>query len=91
MSMSIEVLQDRVERCEMELQGALGYIKALEYGLHSVIATRTEEVSLEELWGAILAAQHSWPDQSHSGSLQCAAQHQAMAAITELISERKSS
>ncbi|WP_349998145.1 hypothetical protein [Stenotrophomonas lacuserhaii] len=48
-----EILQ-RLEACELELQAARGYIKALEYGLHAVIAAHPALAALAELWSHAL-------------------------------------
>lgn len=48
-----EVLS-RLERCEMELQASRGYIKALEYGLHAVVAAYPAPAALAELWSHVL-------------------------------------
>lgn len=45
---------DRLQRCEMELQAARGYIKALEYGLHAVVAAHPAPAALAELWSHVL-------------------------------------
>ena len=44
----------RLDRCEMELEVTRGYIKALEYGLHAVIASHAAPDSLAELWSHVL-------------------------------------
>lgn len=84
-----EMLQQRVERCEIETQAALGYIKALEYGLHSLIATLPHTSDLERLWAAILAEPRVTCKDPSASDLRCAAMRQAMAALTELIHSRR--
>ncbi|MBD7954318.1 hypothetical protein H9654_08870 [Stenotrophomonas sp. Sa5BUN4] len=84
-----EMLQQRVERCEIETQAALGYIKALEYGLHSLIATLPHTSDLERLWAAILAEPRVTRKDQSASDLRCAAMRQAMAALTELIHSRR--
>jgi len=54
MNLSTEEIIDRLAACEMELQAARGYIKALEYGLHAVISTHTAPTALAELWTHVL-------------------------------------
>jgi len=44
----------RLENCELELQASRGYIKALEYGLHAVIASHPSPAALAELWSHVL-------------------------------------
>jgi hypothetical protein len=44
----------RLEGCELELQASRGYIKALEYGLHAVIASHPAPAALAELWSHVL-------------------------------------
>lgn len=48
-----EILQ-RLESCELELHASRGYIKALEYGLHPVIASHPAPAALAELWSHVL-------------------------------------
>ena len=50
---STNILQ-RLESCELELQASRGYIKALEYGLHAVIASHPAPAALAELWSHVL-------------------------------------
>lgn len=52
-SESTNILQ-RLESCELELQASRGYIKALEYGLHAVIASHPAPAALAELWSHVL-------------------------------------
>ena len=44
----------RLESCELALQASRGYIKALEYGLHAVIASHPAPAALTELWSHVL-------------------------------------
>lgn len=44
----------RLETCELELQAARGYIKALECGLHTVIAAHPAPEAVAELWSHVL-------------------------------------
>lgn len=48
-----EVLR-RLETSELELQARRGYIKALEYGLHAVIASHPAPAALAELRAHVL-------------------------------------
>jgi len=77
----------RLERCEMEAQAARGYIKALEYGMHVLIARHPSPAELDELWAHLLpeVAEH------HAGMqdrppLYHAALQQALGVITQQIS-----
>jgi len=45
---------ERLATWEFELQTARGYIKALEYGLHAVIAEHQDPVALATLWAHVL-------------------------------------
>lgn len=47
-------LISRIERCEMELHASRGYIKALEYGVHALIARYPNPAALAELWAHVL-------------------------------------
>jgi hypothetical protein len=77
-------LVERLERCEMELQAARGYIKALEYGLHAVIASHPAPAALTELWSHLLPELAD----AHAGGaapspLFDAAFQQALASLSE--------
>jgi len=52
--MSERSFTDRLEACELELKASRGYIKALEYGLHAVIASNPTPDRLAELWSHVL-------------------------------------
>ena len=39
----------RLERCEMEAEAARGYIKPMEYGLHTLIATSPTPTNIQLL------------------------------------------
>ncbi|KRG73838.1 hypothetical protein ABB28_08970 [Stenotrophomonas chelatiphaga] len=54
MSHDLDYLIARLESCELELQAARGYIKALEYGLHAVVAANPAPAALAELWSHVL-------------------------------------
>lgn len=54
MTHQITNILERLERCELELQASRGYIKALEYGLHAVIASHPAPAALTELWSHLL-------------------------------------
>lgn len=45
---------ERLKKCELELQAARGYIRALEYGLHAVVAAHPAPAALAELWPHVL-------------------------------------
>lgn len=45
---------ERLERCEIELQASRGYIKAMEYGIHALIARHPQPSALAELWSHVL-------------------------------------
>lgn len=47
-------LIERLERCEMELQASRGYVKAMEYGVHALIARHPQPAALAELWSHVL-------------------------------------
>lgn len=51
---TITLLIERIERCEMDLQSARAYIKALEQGLHAAIVTHGDPLRMGELWGHVL-------------------------------------
>ena len=51
---TIALLIERIERCEMELQSARAYIKALEQGLHAAIVTHGDPLRMGEFWGHVL-------------------------------------
>ena len=77
---------ERLTTCEFELQTARGYIKALEYGLHAVIASHPAPAALTELWSHLLPEVAD----AHAGGatpspLFNAAFQQAMAGLTEHI------
>lgn len=79
-------LVERLARCEMELQAARGYIKALEYGLHAVIASHPAPAALTELWSHLLPELAD----AHAGGaapspLFDAAFQQALASLSEHI------
>lgn len=76
----------RLEQCEMELQAHHGYLKALECGLHAVIATTENPQDLRELWQHILA---DAPDHSAPKATEVyhAVFRGAMAKLTALIDQ----
>ena len=80
----LDELLARLEHCELEAQAARGYIKALEYGLHTLIATSPNPSDIQLLWAHVLAAV---PDHfsGEATPLYDAAFQQAMAKITEEI------
>lgn len=53
-SQELANILSRVERCEMELQSARAYIKALEQGLHAAIVTHGDPLRMGELWDHVL-------------------------------------
>jgi len=53
-SHEFDKILSRIERCEMELQSARAYIKALEQGLHTAIMTHSDPLRMGELWGHVL-------------------------------------
>lgn len=76
----------RLEGCELELQASRGYIKALEYGLHAVIASHPAPAALAELWSHVLPELAD----THSGSAEAsplfdATFQQALAGLSEHI------
>lgn len=82
MSDQISDILERLERCESELQAARGYIKALEYGLHSLITTSSEPSKLLTLWRAVVEA-HREGDSPGESKLHHLATRMAMDAITD--------
>lgn len=54
MTQAAKQIEERLAACELELQAARGYIKALEYGLHAVIASHPAPAALTELWSHLL-------------------------------------
>jgi hypothetical protein len=75
-----DILQ-RLEACELELQAARGYIKALECGLHAVIASHPAPDELAALWAHVLPEVAD----THGGTgtaLFNAALRQALATLT---------
>ena len=54
MSQAAKQIEERLAACELELQTSRGYIKALEYGLHAVIASHPAPDALAELWSHVL-------------------------------------
>lgn len=77
---------ERLANCELELQASRGYIKALEYGLHAVIASHPAPAALTELWSHLLpeVADAHGGDATPSPLFDAAFQ-QAMAGLTEHI------
>ncbi|TFZ44644.1 hypothetical protein E5C33_13430 [Stenotrophomonas maltophilia] len=55
MNPSLEQLAARLEACEVDLEGHRGYIKALEYGLRTIIASHPNPQVLSLAWGMTLA------------------------------------
>jgi hypothetical protein len=82
MSDKISEILERLERCESELQAARGYIKALEYGLHSLITTSSEPSKLSTLWRAVVKA-HQEGDAPGDSKLHHLATRMAMDSITD--------
>jgi len=75
---------DRLEACEMELQAYRGYFKALEYTMHTLVATHPDPAGLNMIWSHVLpeAAEHQSGTRM-GGPLFHAAFQQAMGAVTE--------
>lgn len=76
----------RLASCELELQASRGYIKAMEYGLHAVIASHPAPGALAELWSHVLPELAD----THSGSAEAsplfaATFQQALAGLSEHI------
>lgn len=81
-----EEILSRLEGCELELQASRGYIKALEYGLHAVIASHPAPAALAELWSHVLPEVAD----THSGIAEAsplfdATFQQALASLSEHI------
>lgn len=86
MTQPTDQILERLATCEFELQAARGYIKALEYGLHAVIASHPAPAALTELWSHLLPEVAD----AHAGGatpspLFDAAFKQALAGLTEHI------
>lgn len=79
-----EILQ-RLEACKLELQAARGYIKALEYGLHAVIASHPAPAALTELWSHLLPEVADAHGGTAPSPLFDAAFQQALASLSEHI------
>ncbi len=47
-------LVSRIEQCELELLASRGYIKALEYGVHALIARHPNPAAPADLWAHVL-------------------------------------
>lgn len=86
MSLTPDHLVNRLTSLEMQLHAMRGYVKALEYGLHSVIASHPAPVALSELWVHVLpelADMHGGEEEAPP--LFNAAFQQALAALSEHI------
>lgn len=86
MNTSTEEVMKRLSKCELELQAARGYIKALEYGLHAVIASNTAPAALADLWTHVLpeVVDLHGGDATHSALFDAAFQA-ALAGLSEHI------
>lgn len=79
---------ERLEACEMELQAYRGYIKALEYTVHTLVATHPDPASLNMIWSHVLPEVAEHQSGPHMGGpLFHAAFQQAMGAVTEHVVE----
>ncbi len=82
----IEDIVSRLERCEMELHASRGYIKALEYGVHALVARHPDPASLSDLWAHVLAeVSDEQSGMQDRALLYHAAFQQALAVMTEQI------
>lgn len=80
----ISKIAARLERCEMELQAARGYIKALGYGVHALVARHADPGALADLWSHVLPEVAD----THGGegsALFNAALQQALATLSQQI------
>lgn len=81
-----EEILSRLERCELELQAGRAYVKALEHGLHAIVATHPDPKALDDLWAHVLpelADEHA-TDEAQSPLFRAAFQ-QALATMTRQI------
>lgn len=86
MNQPIEQILERLATCELQLQASRGYIKALECGLHAVIASHPAPTVLAELWSHVLpevADMHG--GDGSSSPLFDAAFQQALAGLADHI------
>ena len=83
---NLDSMLERLEQCEMELHASRGYIKALEYGMHTLIARHPNPAELAELWAHVLpeVADHH-AEMKERPPLYHAALQQALGVITEQI------
>jgi len=83
---TVEEILSRLERCELELQAGRAYIKALEHGLHAVVATHSDPKALGNLWAHVLPELADEQASDHQQSqLYRAAFQQALAKLTQHI------
>lgn len=54
MDQSASKILQRLESCELELQAARGYIKALKGGLHAIIESHPASATLASVWEELL-------------------------------------
>lgn len=70
----------------MELHASRGYIKALEYGLHALIARHHDPASLADLWAHVLPeVADQQAEMRDRPLLYHAAFQQALAVLTDQI------
>lgn len=84
----LQIIRERLQRCEIELQASRGCIKALEYGLNAVIPSHSAPAALAELWSNVLpevADAHSGG--SETSPLFNAAFQRALVSLSEHIAD----
>ncbi|HEL3174457.1 hypothetical protein [Stenotrophomonas maltophilia] len=81
MNLTLEQLAARLEACEADLEAHRGYLKAMEYGIRTLIATHPNAKALSLSWEHTLVAAAD----SHFGRGGCvftAGIQQAMRTLT---------
>jgi hypothetical protein len=85
MELSLEQLAARLEACEVDLEAHRGYIKALEYGLRTVIASHPNPQVFSLAWEMALAGA-SDAHAGEDGYVFTNAMQQALCALTAEVS-----